>query len=70
MQSFETEKVPIDLALKSLAILLVRDVKDITLAACDLLPGYADSLHLVEDVLNDCSSHCVVNERYISLAPH
>ena len=36
MQSFETEKVPIDLALKSRAILLVRDVKDITFAAYDL----------------------------------
>jgi hypothetical protein len=60
MQSFETKEVPIDLALKSLAILLVRDDKDITLAAYDLLPACApaDSLHLIamEGVLVNCTA--------------
>jgi hypothetical protein len=61
-QSLEAEEPPINVALKSLATLLVRDDKDITLAAYSLplaeARASADSMHLVamEGVLANCTA--------------
>lgn len=59
-QSLETEESPIDVALKSLATLLMRDDKDIALAVYDLPFAYAsaDAMHLVamEGTLVNCTT--------------